>query len=150
MAGQVTGPSLYDSDFCRWTSVMADRLRNRDAGSLDWENLAEEIEDVGKSLSRELRSRFKVLIAHLLKWQFQPELREGSTWLGTIVEQRIDIIDLLEESPSLQAKVSDVWAKFYRDAVRIVAAEMRVDKRTLPVSCPYTQQQVLDDDFLPD
>src|SRR5450631_4403123 len=86
--------SLYERDFFRWTELMATRLRDRDASELDWKNLAEEIEDLGRRDRRELKSRLRVLIAHLLKWQYQPELREESTWKATISEQRQQVLDL--------------------------------------------------------
>lgn len=108
---------------------MADRLRSHDTDSLDWENLAEEFEDLGKILSIELRRRLRVLYIHLLKWQFQPESPDRSTWRLTIREQRREILDLVEESPSYEIDMSE---------------------EALPVSCPYTPEQVLDFDFLPE
>lgn len=142
--------SLYESDFYRWTETMADRMRERDAGALDWENLTEEIEDLGRGVKREIKSRLIVLIAHLLKWQHQPELREGSAWKATIREQRREIADLLEESPSLKPKIPAMWAKVYRRAAEDAAGEMGSEERLLPVSCPYTLDQILDLRFHPE
>mgnify|MGYP000991017690 CR=1 len=142
--------SLYDSDYCRWVGVMADRLRNRDAGALDWENLTEEIEDLGRMIRLELQRRLRTLLIHLLRWQLQPELRDGSTWRGVICEQRFQIEDLLEESPSLKPKLRAQWPKAYRHAVRQAAHEMGMDEKALPVACPYTPVQVLDLEFLPE
>jgi hypothetical protein len=150
LAGTGPAPSLYESDFYRWTETMADRLRKRDVAALDWENLTEEVEDLGRSVKREIRSRLIVLIAHLLKWQYQPELREGSTWKSTIREQRNEVAYLLEESPSLKPKVQAMWAGIYRRAVGDAAYDMHADERSLPVSCPYSLEQVLDLKFLPE
>src|SRR6478609_3853150 len=89
--------ALYDADFYRWTETMAASLRGQDAGALDWDHLAEEIESSGGRDRRELHNRLRVLIAHLLKWQYQPDLREGSTWKSTVREQRRQIAALLEQ-----------------------------------------------------
>ena len=78
---------LYDADFFNWTQAMAERLRARDAGSLDWENIAEEIDSMGKRDYRALGSRMEVLLTHLLKWRYQIERRSRS-WAGTIHTQR--------------------------------------------------------------
>lgn len=142
-------PFLYESDFYRWIGATAQHLRNRDASALDWENLTEEIEDLGRSASRELRNRLRVLMMHLLKWQFQPELRDGSTWRATIREHRRQIASLFEQSPSLKPQLARVWSKVYRDAAEDAADEMGTDKNALPVSCPFTREQVLDLEFLP-
>jgi hypothetical protein len=116
--------SLYDRDFFLWTELMAARLRDHD-GELDWKNLAEEIEDLGRNNRRELKSRLRVLLAHLLKLQYQPELREESTWKSTIREQRQQIVDLLEDSPSLTPQLRDAWDQVYRQAVAWAVDEMK-------------------------
>ena len=123
--------SLYESDFYRWTEMMAARLRDREAGALGWENLAEEIESSGRRDRRELKSRLTVLIVHLLKLQYQPELREESTWKATIHEQRVQIAYVLEDSPSLRRHIREAWAKVHRDAARLARIEMKTE-RPLP------------------
>ena len=142
--------ALYERDFYRWTETMAARLRDREAAALDWDNLAEEIESLGGRDRRELKNRLQVLIAHLLKWQYQPERREMSTWKATIREQRNQIADLLEQSPSLKPKVREFWAKVYRRAVDDAADDMHVVKSKLPKTCPYTETQVLNQGFYPE
>jgi hypothetical protein len=104
--------SLYESDTYGWALQQAEalraaaRLKLNTPLALDWENLAEEIEDLGKSRARELSSRYYRLLAHLLKWEFQPDKRTSS-WRGTVTEQRIEIDDLLDESPSLKPQRED-------------------------------------------
>ena len=90
-----------------------------------------------------------MLIAHLLKWQHQSELRQDSTWKATIVEQRVQIALVLEDSPSLKRHIGDAWAKVYRAAVALAHSEMPAEI-PLPKTCPYTQRQVLDSTFYPD
>ena len=80
----------YEIDFYAWTQKQAELLRNKNIDSLDWENIAEEIESMGRSEKRQLKNRLKVLIMHLLKWQFQPNLRSRS-WELTIKEQRLQL-----------------------------------------------------------
>jgi uncharacterized damage-inducible protein DinB len=76
--------SLYEQDFYQWTQQMATVLRNGHFDQLDIENIAEEIESLGRSDRRELKSRLTVLLMHLLKWHCQPEQRNNS-WLSPYV-----------------------------------------------------------------
>ena len=85
---------LYEKDFWLWTQTMAEALKSGNFSQLDLVNLAEEVESLGRSDRRELQSRLTVLLMHLLKWQFQSDMRSGS-WRGTLVEQRIRILKLL-------------------------------------------------------
>ena len=91
--------TAYDTDFAAWAAEQAGLLRAGLVNSIDFRNLAEEIEDMGKSEQRALESRLQVLICHLLKWKFQPEQR-GNSWRATIKEQRLKIKRLFSESPS--------------------------------------------------
>ena len=78
---------LYEIDFYAWTQEQSALLSRGQWQSLDIDNLVEEIESLGKQQKQELRNRLGVLIGHLLKWEFQPELH-GKSWRSTIVEQR--------------------------------------------------------------
>jgi hypothetical protein len=113
---------LYDQDFFAWTQEQADALKRRSANALDWENLLEEVEDLGRSERRELRSRLIVLITHVLKWEFQPEQRSRS-WMATIRIQQRELQNLLGESPSLRATLDQIWTKAYEDARELAAIE---------------------------
>src|ERR1035437_8746187 len=95
--------SLYDSDFYLWTQQAAESLRSGVLASDDLEHVAEEIADIGKRDRRELESRMMALVMHLIKWAAQPQMRETSTWLATINEQRTQIEGVLAQSPSLRA-----------------------------------------------
>jgi hypothetical protein len=98
---------LYDRDFYEWTVRNAELLRSGRATEADLEHIAEEIEDMGKREQRELYSRLKVLIAHLLKWQVQPD-RRGSSWESTILVQRRDLKRLLAQNPSLKPHLAEL------------------------------------------
>lgn len=106
----------YETDVVAWASEQARLLRAGRFELLDLEHIAEEIEDVGKSEQRELANRMAVLLAHLLKWQYQPE-RRGNSWRNTIRAQRKEVGYLLDEAPSLRGKLAEarwldmVWTK---------------------------------------
>jgi hypothetical protein len=139
----------YDEDFFAWTKEQARLLRSGELVEIDAHNLAEEIESVGLSDRREIRSRMIVLLAHLLKWAFQPEAR-SSGWLGTIREQQTRIELVLEDSPSLRGTVPDAVAYAYPKAIKAAANETSLSESTFPPECPFTPEQVLAEDFLPE
>ena len=91
----------YDTDFFEWTKHQAAALAKGKSVALDWANLAEEIESLGKRDLRALESCLEVLVIHLLKWCYQPERRQtGHSWSSTIREQRGRIERILRDSPS--------------------------------------------------
>ena len=104
-----TNANLYEQDFYLWIETTAKQLKAGKFAEVDLDNLIEEIESMGRSEKRELKSRLIVLLMHLLKWQYQPEKRSES-WRSTITEQRISIEALLEDSPSLQPLIAEVFA----------------------------------------
>ena len=112
----------YRSDFYGWTQDQADALRRRSINEIDWDNLLAEIEDLGGSTRRELRSRLALIIQHLLKWRHQPSLRSKS-WALTIMEQRAQVEDLLEENPSLRPQLDVIMAKALRTGVSGAASD---------------------------
>jgi hypothetical protein len=142
------GSSLYDRDIIAWANEQTRLLREGRLDQLDIEHIAEEIEDVGKSEQRELASRMAVLIAHLIKWRYQPE-RRGGSWQRTIRAQRRAIALRLKRTPSLKTMLRDGdWREeIWSDAVAAAAADARLDD--LPQTCPWTMEQVLDPNWLP-
>jgi hypothetical protein len=141
--------AAYDEDFYAWTVEQARLLRAGEVSALDTENLAEEIESMGRRDKREINSRLTVLLHHLLKWQFQPEKRSPS-WSGTIREQRRQIEKLLRESPSLRSTVPEMLAEAYSDAREDAAEETGLGQDVFPVHCPFTAEEVLARGFLPE
>lgn len=91
---------LYERDFFRWNETQGALLRQGRLSAIDIANLADEIESLGRDNKHEIDSRLTVLMANLLKWQFQPSARSAS-WESTLLEQRTRILRLIEESPSL-------------------------------------------------
>ena len=141
--------TLYETDFVCWLGEQARLLRAGQWAELDIENLAEEIESVSRSERRELSSRIEVVLLHLLKWQMQPGLR-CSSWTGTINEQRTRIEAVLDDSPSLRPQVAMFVTRAYPYAKRKAVYETRMDDHNFPPECPFSPEQVLDEDFLPE
>ena len=145
----VTATTLYDTDFYEWTAQSAEQLRQGRLDGLDLEHLAEEIEDLGKRDRWEVHNRLRELIMHLLKWQIQPERREGSTWRSTIDTQRADLEPIFGLSPSLRRYAAEDLPKTYAKAARQALRETGKNPSALARECPFSLEQILDDEFLP-
>ena len=144
-----TSPSLYDQDFYAWSNQQAALLRAGKLSQADIENIAEEIESMGKSEKKELVSRLRVLMLHLMKWQFQPEGR-GSSWQRTIKVQRVDLQAHMLQNPSLEAQLPVSIASAYEGAVIEAADETGLPEERFPSLCPYSYDQMMDPGFWPD
>lgn len=140
--------ALYDEDFALWSAEQAALIRAGKFDRIDLENVAEEIESLGKSDKRQIRSRLQVLILHLLKWERQPAERSRS-WSSSIRDQRRAILDLVDDSPSLRPYPSAVFEREYPRAREKASEETTIYLHLIPESCPYTIEQILDPDFLP-
>lgn len=143
-----TQASLYDQDYFLWSQKMAALLRSQQWDQLDTDNIAEEIESLGKSDRRSLKSNLIILIMHLLKWQYQPEKRTNS-WKVTIREHRRRVQDLLQDSPSLKPFMEENLETIYRLSCDQAVDETGLANSHFPQTCPYTPDQVLDEGFLP-
>jgi hypothetical protein len=134
---------LYESDFYAWTQAQADALRRRSVNELDWENLFEEVESMGKQQRSELHSHFVILLQHLLKWRFQPARRSRS-WRLSVDEQRREIERLLGENPSLQPVIGDILRQAYPMARLRALRETRLADAAIPVDNPFGLSEALD------
>lgn len=141
--------SAYEKDFYAWAIENAELIRQKKFEKIDFDNIAEEIESMGRSEKRGLISHLRVLIAHLLKWKYQPECRTNS-WKSTIRNARYQIRELLEDSPSLKNEISLKLTKAYKDAIIIAADETGIIQEDFPKHCPFELENCLDNDFLPD
>jgi hypothetical protein len=139
----------YEKDFYAWLMTNIQLIRQGRFAEMDSENIAEELEAMGRSEKIALLSCLSVLLAHLLKWQFQPEKRSHS-WKYTIAEQRRRILRLLEDSPSLQAQLFDKLADAYDDALLTAAKETHLDQIIFPQICPFSLEQVMSEEFWPE
>ena len=144
--------NLYERDFHAWCEAQAALLRERFTpganDGLDYANLAEEIESLGRSQRRALRSHMVILLHHLLKWRHQPDHR-GASWGSSIINARAEIEYEFDDSPSLRRLVSELIEKAFPIAVRLAAIETQLPSSDFPASCPFSEDQVLDPDFLP-
>jgi nitrous oxide reductase len=138
----------YDRDFCHWLEQNVALLRAGKLTEIDVENIAEELESMGKSQHAELVSRLAVLLMHLLKWQYQPE-KCSRSWELTIIEQRQEVLELLEDSPSLKHDVTDKIARAYKKSLIKAERETGIHFTKFPKNCPYSLNQILDEDFYP-
>ena len=142
---------MYDTDFYTWTQQQAAALREGKVQDLDWLNLAEEIESLGKSDRRALGSHLEGLVMHLLKWHYQPSGRAtGHSWYSTIAEHRRQITLLVDDSPSLRRAQADLLACGYPHARTRASGETGLPLATFPETCPWCLEDILDDDFWPE
>jgi hypothetical protein len=138
----------YETDFYGWTLEQARLLREGRLSELDLGNVAEEIESMGRGEQQQLVNRLTVLLAHLLKWQYQPELR-GRSWRLTIVEQRRRLIRHMNKNPSLKAEIDEAMIEAYEIAILQAARETLLPETTFPGACPWAFEQALDEAFWP-
>jgi len=140
---------LYEKDFYAWAMHNAQLLRQGKLKEIDVDNIAEEMESMSGREKRELINRLVVLIAHLLKWQFQP-IRRSKSWKFTINEQRTQVNDIIEQSPSLKNEIKNKFDIAYERAIRSAEAKTAIPEKNFPKKCPYTLEQCLDYEFFPE
>jgi hypothetical protein len=139
---------LYEADIVLWSERQGELLRRRAAGELvndaelDWPNIAEEIESMGRAEQDQLTNRLSILLAHLLKWRFQPD-RRGNSWRLTILEQRRRAARIVSRNPSLRPRLDEIVAESYGDAVLIAARETELSEKTFPPVCPWTFEEAV-------
>jgi len=146
----------YETDFYEWTQDQAAKLRAEGArrvnADIDWENVAEEIESLGRSDLRGAEGHLIRVIEHLLKLEYSPRVEPRSDWEVSVLTHRDDARRILDDSPSLRRKVRTSLAKFYRQARRVAARGLNRDEvpeSSLPDEPPYSIEQVLDPDWFP-
>jgi Domain of unknown function DUF29 len=138
----------YSTDFYAWALDQATLARSRSSNAFDWDNVALELEALGKAESRELRSRFVVLLAHLLKWLIQPE-RQSRSWANTIAIQRDEIELHLKDNPSLKSSLQESYSSAYRLARRVASTETDLDLEAFPETSPFDLSQAMEAGWLP-
>ena len=139
---------LYDQDYHLWLETTIGKLRQEQFSTIDLDNLIEELETLGRSEQKALRSHLRLILLHLLKWQHQLEKRSKS-WQITIRNNRLDVEEALQDSPSLKAKLSLIIAQVYPRAVIEAADETDLPPSCFPQTCPFSPEQILDLGFFP-
>jgi hypothetical protein len=148
---------LYEQDYRNWALINAQLLQTGRFGELDIEHLITELSDMSKSERNELENRLLILLAHLLKWQYQyHQLSEkwqefkGDSWRRCIVEQCHRIERCLKKSPGLKNHLEEAIADVYGDAVKLAADETGLPMNAFPSQCPYSTAQIFDKNFYPE
>jgi hypothetical protein len=139
----------HDEDVYGWAVHTAELLRNNKMDELDFGNIIEEMEALGRSEKHELINRFSLVMSHLLKWQYQPTMR-GHSWVYSIKEQRKQSKIHLKDNPSLKNKLDEVLEDAYDLAISKAAKETTLDETAFPQECPYTFEQIMNDEFYPE
>jgi hypothetical protein len=145
-------PVSYECDYYGWIQHNVRAIRERRLKEVDWPNVAEELEDMGKSERRALRSQLARLISHLLKWRYQPEGRRISehSWRASIVDARRGVRELVDESPSFKPQLPQMFSAAYGHGVAQAASETNLPMDTFPQTCPWPLEEVMADDFWPE
>ncbi len=138
--------TLYNQDLYGWVQHQIALLRQGRWAEIDTNILIEELDSMARRDRHELVSHLIILIAHLLKWQYQPEHRSRS-WRNSIIEQRFQIDRQLELSPSLKPFLEEAVQQAYPDAIKLAVKETRLPKSTFPNKCPYLLNQLLEEEF---
>lgn len=137
-------PSSYDKDFFKWANTQADLLKKGEFSKLDIDNLIEEIEDLSKREKQRLTSYLEVLLMHLLKAKFQPEMHTVS-WDLSIREAHHKADKTLKENPSLKSKLKEIVEDAYFTARLKAALETKMPEKTFPEKCPWILKDLLVD-----
>ncbi len=148
---------LYETNYTEWAKRNAELLKVRRFAEIDIPHLLDELSDMGKAETNELENRLIILLAHLLKWQFQYRQLsglwaefEGKNWRNTIIEQRKRIARRLRKSLGLKSYLPEAIVDTYEDALDLASKESGLALKTFPRECPYTKTQILDDDDYPE
>jgi hypothetical protein len=136
----------YWGDFYSWLMQQAAHVRAGRWDALDRENLAEEIESLGREQFNKLESALRVLMMHMLKWDHQPALRSRS-WILSIETQRLELDDVLSDNPGLKPRIAEAMARGYRKARIEAAKETGLDAKTFPTACPYSWNEIVAREF---
>ncbi len=148
----ITIPTLYDSDYQLWLENTINQLRQGDFQGVDWQNLLEELADLGKSERRALESLLTRLLEHLLKltyWQSQRDYNQAG-WKKEIRSFRIQIKKILKESPSLKLYLREILQECYLDARNLLIDETKLDASIFPLEVLANLEEILDENWLPD
>jgi len=138
--------NTHETDFYSWTQEQAALLKQGRYLEMDHEHLIEELESMGASERRELVNRLAVLLAHLLKWQYQPE-RRGNSWRLIVEEQQRKVGRVLRQNPGLKPTIGESIEDAYGDALLIAARETGLNENTFAKERPWTVAQVLESEF---
>jgi Domain of unknown function DUF29 len=143
---------LYERDYYTWTQEQARALREHRIEELDWANVAEEIEDLGKREKRALRSQLIRLLGHLIKFAYAREVmwvNNNRGWELSIRGARREALMYLDENPGLRPHVPQIFQSAYGSARLEVMKTLHLSDSAIPEAPPWTLEEITDDAFLP-
>ena len=138
----------YNEDVYGWAIHTAQLLRINKMDEVDFDNIIEEIESLGRSEKGQLINRLSLILSHLLKWQYQPA-RKTRSWDLTIKENRRRFKNILKDNPSLKSKLDEILDDAYYYAKLEAGKETSIDEGTFPEVCPYSFEEITNDEFYP-
>ena len=136
----------YQRDFYSWLLEQARHVREGRWDAVDRENVAEEIESLGREQFNKLESALRVLLLHILKWDHQPARRSRS-WALSIRQQRLEVDDVLADNPGLKPRIAEALARAYRKARLQAIKETNLKESRFPEACPYSFDDVVSRKF---
>jgi len=136
----------YERDLYSWSREQARLIREGRIEAIDRENVAEEIESLGREQFNKLESALRVLLTHFLKWDHQASLRSRS-WILSIEAQRVEISDILGDNPSLKPRIDEAVTRAYRKARIAAARETDLEVDEFPQQCPYGWDDIVQRTF---
>jgi hypothetical protein len=136
----------YARDFYSWLMEQARHVREGRWNALDRENLAEEIESLGREQFNKLESALRVLMLHMLKWDFQPDRRSRSWW-ASINEQRLRLDNVLTDNPGLRPRIDEAVARANARARLRAVKETDLEPGSFPETCPYSWSDIVAREF---
>ncbi|MFW6357653.1 MAG: DUF29 domain-containing protein [Chroococcales cyanobacterium] len=140
---------LYEKDYYLWLEATRQLLAEGKLTELDIENLSEEIADMGRSEKRAIASNLEVLLMHLLKYKYQPA-KQTNSWRYTIYEHRKRLKKAFNESPSLKKYFQQIFDESYQEARKMASIETGLAIKIFPEVSPFSEEDTLNDDYLPE
>ena len=132
---------LYHEDETAWLDAMSELLRLGSYSALDHEHLQEFLEDMAKSERREVTSRILILLMHILKWEYKPEMRSRS-WKLSILHQGFELREHVGKGV-LRRHADDVLDQTYQQAVKMAMTETGKFRADFPIQCPFSFDEIL-------
>lgn len=143
--------SLHDRDFYSWAIEQASLLKNGQFNLLDYGNLADELDDMGKSQESALVSAIKGALLHLLKLKYSPAEDPRKGWAISVSKQRTEIDITIQENPGLRSKLNTIFSNAWKYARKEAIFECRVynEHPNIPEESPFSFDDVVNEDFIP-
>ncbi len=138
--------TLYEKDLAAWVHQQIEYIKNKEFDKIDIENFIDEVEGVVRGDKRSIQSYFIVIIAHLLKWEYQPSMRSGS-WISSIENSQCEINAIIKDSPSLKNYKKLAFDQAWERARKIAITDTGLPSNNFPRVCPWSESEVMNKTF---